>query len=362
MNESWKDFLKYCIHEDVAQPASASDIDWKVLAEFMRKQALIGVMMRGMNKLKGVKIPREVIMHTFALSEQVKKNNQILNKRSVEVAEQYREAGYKCCILKGQGNAVMYPDVYMRQPGDVDVWVCGAREEIISYVKKHHPEAEIRFFHAEYHENGVPVEAHYMPAIMNNPKFNRRLQQFFSEAQEKQCDHWVELPDGVGKIPAPTVEFNIVFQLCHMMHHFFDEGIGLRQMMDYFFLLKSEGLRNKRKDLCERLDAFGLLDFAGAVMYVMKEVFGLTSEYMLTTPNEKIGRMLLEEMMMTGNFGHQDSRYGNLKDASRAKRLMTLLKKNLRFAWCFPDEVVCAFLFRLGQPVWRWWTMLKLSR
>ena len=303
MNESWKDFLKYCIHEDVAQPASASDIDWKVLAEFMRKQALIGVMMRGMNKLKGVKIPREVIMHTFALSEQVKKNNQMLNKRSVEVAEQYRKAGYKCCILKGQGNAVMYPDVYMRQPGDVDVWVCGAREEIISYVKKHHPEAEIRFFHAEYHENGVPVEAHYMPAIMNNPKFNRRLQQFFSEAQEKQCDHWVELTDGVGKIPAPTVEFNIVFQLCHMMHHF----------------------------------------------YVLIDVFGLDKSSIVAPIDERRGRTLMYEIMRGGNFGQ----YSGLSEHGTVAKYLLKNWRSLQLIREYPAEALAEPLFRTYHFFWR---------
>lgn len=350
MNESWKDFLKYCIHENVAQPASASDIDWKVLAEFMRKQALIGVMMRGMNKLKGVKIPREVIMHTFALSEKVKKNNQILNKRSVEVAEQYSQAGYKCCILKGQGNAVMYPDVYMRQPGDVDVWVCGAREEIISYVKKHHPEVEIRFFHAEYHENGVPVEAHYMPAIMNNPKFNRRLQQFFSEAQEKQCDHWVELPDGVGKIPAPTVEFNIVFQLCHMMHHFFDEGIGLRQMMDYYYLLRSSAKLEMRNEKLEMtLKYLGLWKFAGAVMYVMREVFGLEEKYMIAPVDEKRGRTLMYEIMRGGNFGQ----YSGLSEHGTVAKYLLKNWRSLQLIREYPAEALAEPLFRTYHFFWR---------
>ena len=350
MNESWKDFLKYCIHEDMVQPASASDIDWKVLAEFMRKQALIGVMMRGMNKLKGVKIPREVIMRTFALSEKVKRINQVLNKRSVEVAEQYREAGFKCCILKGQGNAVMYPDLYMRQPGDVDVWVCGAREEIIRYVKEHHPEAEIRFFHAEYHENGAAVEAHYMPAIMNNPKFNRRLQQFFSEAQEKQCDHWVELPDGVGKIPAPTVEFNIVFQLCHMMHHFFDEGIGLRQMMDYYFLLREAKEKGVDKEaLAVELKHLGLYKFAGAVMYVLIDVYGLDENSIVAPVDERRGRTLMYEIMRGGNFGQ----YSGLSGHRTVAKYLLKNWRSLQLIREYPAEALAEPLFRTYHFFWR---------
>ena len=94
-------------------------------------------------------------------------------------------------------------------------------------------------------------------------------------------------------------------------------------------------------------------------MYVLKLVFGLDERYLLTDPDPKIGQMLIDEIMMTGNFGHQDSRFGDLKKSSRIIRLFTLLKKNLRFWRYSPGEVIFAFLFRVGQPFWRLWANLS---
>ena len=349
MNESWIDFLKYSIHEDMEQPISVNDIDWQSLLAFMRKQALIGVMMHGMNKLKGVKIPREIIKKTFVYSEQVRQKNKMLYKKSVEVVEQYKIAGFECCILKGQGNAVMYPDSYMRMPGDIDVWVKGSREQIIQYVKQHYPKADFRYYHAEYHDDGVSVEAHFMPGIMNNPIYNNRLQRYYAEMRDLQCSHWVELPDGMGKIPVPTLDFNVIFQLSHMMHHYFDEGIGLRQMLDYYYVLKDLKAGNRSIEMAAKLDDLGLRKFAGAVMYVLRNIFGLEDDYLIVSVDEKRGKKLLSEIMRGGNFGQ----YSGLTNHRTATKYMLKNWRNIQLVRDYPAEAFAEPLFRTYHFFWR---------
>lgn len=349
MNESWIDFLKYSIHEDMEQPISVNDIDWQSLLAFMRKQALIGVMMHGMNKLKGVKIPREIIKKTFVYSEQVRQKNKMLYKKSVEVVEQYRIAGFECCILKGQGNAVMYPDSYMRMPGDIDVWVKGSREQIIQYVKQHYPKADFRYYHAEYHDDGVSVEAHFMPGIMNNPIYNNRLQRYYAEMQDLQCSHWVELPDGMGKIPVPTLDFNVIFQLSHMMHHYFDEGIGLRQMLDYYYVLKDLKAGNRSIEMAAKLDDLGLRKFAGAVMYVLRNIFGLEDDYLIVSVDEKRGKKLMSEIMRGGNFGQ----YSGLTNHRTATKYMLKNCRSIQLIRDYPAEAFAEPWFRTYHFFWR---------
>ena len=149
-----------------------------------------------------------------------------------------REDGLRCCILKGQGNALMYPNPYSRTPGDIDVWVNASRERIMEYAqKKFELGDDIRLQHLETSLDGVPVELHFFPCSMNNPIYHARLQKWFKRNADLQCSHIVGLPDGAGDIAIPTMAFNVVYQLTHLYHHFFDEGIGMRQIIDYYYVV-----------------------------------------------------------------------------------------------------------------------------
>ena len=149
-----------------------------------------------------------------------------------------REDGLRCCILKGQGNALMYPNPYSRTPGDIDVWIDVSMERIMEYAqKKFELEDDIRLQHLETSLDGVPVELHFFPCSMNNPIYHARLQKWFRRNADLQCSHIVSLPDGAGDIAVPTTAFNMIYQLTHLYHHFFDEGIGMRQIIDYYYVV-----------------------------------------------------------------------------------------------------------------------------
>jgi hypothetical protein len=361
--ETIYEFIRFSIDDRVQNFESAEDLDWEALFDFAKRQTIVGVLFAGVEKMpEGKRPPKNILMQWFVLVERIKAKNKELNEAVIEVTSRFRKDGFPNCVLKGQGNALMYPHPELRMPGDIDLWPLAEREQIYKYVRKDFPQTEMLYHHLEYPiMKGIVTEVHFSPMFLNNPLYNSRFQKWLKSVGEQQCENWVKLPQ--GSFSRPTDEFNMVYQLAHIRHHLFDEGIGLRQLMDYYFLLRQvENGKVNVESVKETLRSVGLFQFAGAVMYVMQEVFGLDSQCLLAQPNEKIGKILEEEILMTGNFGHHDLRFGDLKNASRPKRLLMLLKKNLRFGWYFPDEVVCAFFFRLGQPIWRWWAMCKYSR
>ena len=171
-------------------------------------------------------------------AQQIRRQNMKVNAVAGKLFAMLREDGLRCCILKGQGNALMYPNPYSRTPGDIDVWINASRERIMEYAqKKFELEDDIRLQHLETSLDGVPVELHFFPCSMNNPIYHARLQKWFRRNADLQCSHIVGLPDGAGDIAIPTTAFNVVYQLCHLYHHFFDEGIGMRQIIDYFLVV-----------------------------------------------------------------------------------------------------------------------------
>ena len=183
-------------------------------------------------------IGRELLVTWMGKAQQIRRQNMKVNVVASKLYSMLREDGLRCCILKGQGNALMYSNAYSRNPGDIDVWVNASREQITEYAKTHFEIGnDIRFQHLETSLNGVPVELHFFPCSMNNPLYHARLQKWFKRNADLQCSNVVSLPDGIGEIAIPTTAFNVIYQLTHLYHHFFDEGIGMRQIIDYFLVV-----------------------------------------------------------------------------------------------------------------------------
>ena len=221
-------------------------IDWRQLYNFASRQALLGFCFDGIERLtkeffeelKQNPMGRDLLMTWMGAAQQIRRQNMKVNAVARKLYLKFREDGLRCCILKGQGNALMYPNPYSRTPGDIDVWVNASREDITDYAKTHFEIGDdIRFHHLETSFDGVPVELHFFPCIMNNSIYNARLQKWFKRNADLQCSNVVSLPDGIGEIAIPTTAFNVVYQLTHLYHHFFDEGIGMRQIIDYFLVV-----------------------------------------------------------------------------------------------------------------------------
>ena len=221
-------------------------MDWLELYSFASKQALLGLCFDGIERL-GKEYPeelrlnpigRELLMTWMGKAQQIRRQNMKVNAVAGKLFAMLREDGMRCCILKGQGNALMYPNPYSRTPGDIDVWIDASRERILEYAqKKFELGDDIRLQHLETSLDGVPVELHFFPCSMNNPIYHARLQKWFRRNADLQCSHIVGLPDGAGDIAIPTTAFNVIYQLTHLYHHFFDEGIGMRQIIDYFLVV-----------------------------------------------------------------------------------------------------------------------------
>ena len=367
--DQYLQFIRYCIDEKAAQPEGIEEMDWAGLFCFCQEQAIAGVAFEWV-KVHGerLKVPKQVLLQWFALSEQIKQRNMLLNKRCVELTEMLQKDGLRCCILKGQGNAVLYEGrsfALARTPGDIDIFVLPEgnlsikerRRVVAEYVRKKFPKTRIRYQHIDYPVfPDVEVEVHFIPTAKNNPIYNKRIQQWAEEEWLKGQGERLraELPDGVGSIPVPSVEFNVIYQLSHLMHHFFDEGIGLRQMIDYYYVMKriEDPLRlplYKGRNLEETLKYLGLWKFAGAVMYVMREVFALEEQYMIAPVDEKRGKTLLNEILKGGNFGH----CSNLAQNNTAKKYFQKIWRNLHFVREYPSEALCEPIFRTWHFFWR---------
>ena len=355
-------FLKYCLGNMRNMNRVIAGMDWQELYSFASKQAILGLCFDGIERLgkeypeelKQNPIGRELLMTWMGKAQQIRRQNMKVNAVAGKLFLMLWEDGLRCCILKGQGNALMYPNPYSRNPGDIDVWIDASRERIMEYTQKRFELGDdIRLQHLETSLDGVPVELHFFPCSMNNPIYHARLQKWFRRNADLQWSHIVGLPDGTGDIAIPTTAFNVVYQLTHLYHHFFDEGIGMRQIIDYYYVVNNDELLAIKDTLQKELKHLGLWKFAGAVMYVLHEALGLSGEKMIAPMDEKRGKLLLTEILNGGNFGKHFTKYGHFTQQGMAKKYFLKIWRNMHFVRFYPAEALSEPIFRTWHFFWR---------
>ena len=398
--------------------------DWDACYQFAKRQTLVGVLFDGIQRLPKELAPaRPLLLRWLSDSESIRRRNMRMDRASAYIYNMVCAAGFRCCILKGQGNALLYPHPSSRIPGDVDVWVMANREELrhiaLSLTEGDGSSLQESLNHIGLTVHGVSVELHSTPALLNSPLHNSRLQKWLKRNADLQCSNRIALPNNAGEVAVPTVSFNIIYQLCHLFHHCFYEGVGLRQIVDYYFVLmntdfsgntdeasgNTDGVSGNTDEdgvllntnctdltdefsgntdrgcfllntdctdfldsssgglgevdsggalvaLQEVLKWLGLWEFAGAVMYVLREVMGLDEKRMICAPDERRGRLLLEEIMAGGNFGHYDTR--NHFGQGALWHNIQRFRRDWRMLRFYPSEALSEPLFRACHFLWRW--------
>lgn len=329
--------------------------EWDRIFTIAKQQTLVGVLFTGIEQLPvEQRPPRKLLLKWIAATERIKQNNKLLNRRAVETGKYFHNNGFESCIIKGQGIATYYPNPLLRTSGDIDIWLKGSRKDIYELARKDVGLQGLTYQHIHYPiYKDAEIEVHTTPACLSNPFLNYKLQKYFKETfSDKHVCH-LGLPDNAGYINVPTVEFNLFYLLLHMYKHLLGQGIGMRQMMDYYYALQQPITDDVRKSVVNRLKDFKMLRFASATMYVMQNVFGLDETLLLVTPNEKAGRFLLDEIIQAGNFGKYDKRLKRKHNETPYYRLVRSLKRNVRFLKDYPNEVLWDPIFRTWQYFWR---------
>lgn len=358
-------FIRYAINPTAYEPPVMSEEDWLYLLHFSVRQAIVGIVFEGVNRydVPGSKPSEEMVDKWVCRMASIERKNQYTNKVAAQLFGLVEKDGFRCCILKGQGNNLLYPNPYSRTSGDIDLWMAQTGDpatdtrRILKYVRSHNPKGRTIYHHIDYgYFNKVDVEVHYRPSFLNNPVYNHRLQKWFTEQADTQFSNRVELPDKAGIIAIPTPEFNAVYQLVHIYQHLINRGMGLRHIIDYYYVLMA---LKDRENLNSTLRHLGLEKIAGAVMWALNKMLGMEEKYMIATPNGSLGYVLAKEILNSGDFGKQSK--GNSPANGKQKAAWRFaLKKNIqrlnfdvRMMRHLPSECLCEPLFRIYHFFWR---------
>lgn len=286
--------------------------DWERLYSMAGEQSVLGIAYAGIERLpKDAQPPMELAFQWASEAETVRGHNRLVNAEASRLTQLFAAEGHRSAILKGAANARLYPDAFIRQCGDVDIWVEGGRDSVIEMLARLNllggPDLVLpSYHHVHLREpmDGVDVEVHFRPSSGNRSPFtNARLQKFLAA----ELGNAELAPEGFY---VPSMKFALAMQLSHIQRHFLDGGVGLRQVVDYGVLLRRAS-GAERAELAANLRRLGLYRTCAALMWVLGRVLGLERELMPCKPDAWRGRWMLREVLNAGNFGIYAKKFRN---------------------------------------------------
>lgn len=331
--------------------------EWYELYVEAERQAITGILLHGIEKLPTEQRPsRAFLLQWIGVGQMIEQRNQLLDARCVQLLKKLDDCGLHGSILKGQGVALLYEKELrpLRQSGDIDVYVdCGLKRafEVAKTFGQKTIEWDYKHLHLKIWDD-TEVELHYRVEVLQNPWKNARLQRWFNENDAL-------LYDKRNGLTTPTTLFNVFYILLHIYRHFFFSGIGFRQIVDYYYVLRT--VHNEKLSADYPLDAvsqFGLKRFAQGLMWVMHEAMGMPEEWMLWEPNQNEGKYILEQVMRGGNFGHYDKRLHRTK--SKLGSVRNVISHNLYMLSHYPFDTIWAPVWFVYHKLWKIKTKMTL--
>ncbi len=346
---------------------------WAEAFAMANKQAVVGICFKGVQEAgesdaaSVVNLPKALKMQWLALTANIQQRNEVMNQHCAELHRRIKADGYESCVLKGQAAARLYARkgeslAGLRQSGDIDMWLLADANTAIQWARDTGAMYYYDYHHADLHLfSDAEIELHYRPSISRNLWRNHRLQRWFNTEGKKHIVY-----DPTLGFNVPDSVFALVLTLNHNLWHLLYEGVGLRQMMDLYFVAKA---MHSTHETTRLIRYFGLHRFAAASAWVLWHLFDNNSpqsflvspESPLPTPNERTGRFLLAEIMQAGNFGHGDDRLAGFVKGNRIVLMCSWMRHTLRLVRYYPVDVLWTPIGIVRISLWRRWKTLIFS-
>lgn len=294
------------------------DVDWAEVYRLAEEQSVVGLIAAGLENLNdnpNVNIPLELKLQIIGEALQIEQQNKEMNEFVARLIDKLRKEDVYAVLVKGQGIAQCYEKPLWRCSGDVDLLLSDTNyEKAKKVLLPLATDVETEYSHFKHQGmtiNGFVVELHGT----QHSRLSGRVDMMIDAVQKDvfysgNVRSW---QNGGTQVFLPAPNEDVIFVFTHILHHFFFEGIGLRQICDWCRLLWTYRESLNHRLLESRIREAGLMtewrSFATlAVQYLgMPEtampMFG-SSVQVFKGKAERIMKFVME----VGNFGHNQMR------------------------------------------------------
>ncbi|MBO5649916.1 MAG: nucleotidyltransferase family protein [Selenomonas sp.] len=309
-----------------------SNVDWGEVYRLAEEQSVVGLVAAGIDAVQGEwfkvngspLVPQEWALQFIGATLQIEQRNKAMNEIVAKLISLLRKNDIYAILVKGQGIAQCYEKPLWRASGDVDLLLSDTNyEKAKKLLTPLATEVETEFTHFKHLGmtiDGWEVELH---GTLHS-RLSRRVDNMIDSVQGNvfyggEVRSW---QNGKTQVFLPSPDNDVIFVFTHILHHFFFEGIGLRQICDWCRLLFCYYEKLDIRLLETRIRKAGLMTEWKVFASFAMAYLGMPVEAMpLYDADERWKRKadgICKFVMEVGNFGHNKQVLGRAKRQSRA--------------------------------------------
>lgn len=335
--------MKAGLWEKEALLSEFKSVDYSKVLQLADEQSVPGIVSAGIEHITDVKLPQNIALQFAGESLQLEKRNKEINVFIPWLTSMLHNAGIKALLVKGQGVARCYERPLWRAPGDVDLLLSEKGYEkaksILCPIAEKIEKENIANQHLGVNIKGFEVELHGKMPFMLSKRIDKEIESVIVQSLYSDEEIW-RLDD--ADVLLPNVDNHVILVFTHFLHHFFIEGVGLRQVCDWCRLLwKYKDLldlellssRLKKMKLMTEWKAFAAL----AVLYLGMPVDAMP--FYKKEKYEKKALLVLNRIMKCGNMGHNNDLSYRVRYKGVTYNIVSLwrrLKEFVSFVPIFP--------------------------
>lgn len=231
--------LRAALFGEKINASAFAEADWKEIFHLADVQTVFALALDGTAALPqdAVEELKDVALELCAKVARMERANILHHSVIVKIDKALKAEGIQAVFMKGQTVALRYPNSLHRSAGDIDFVVSPKDFERTMVVMEKIGKVDHGLVH-EHHGmawvDGVTVEPHYKVHNYQCPSTDRAMQELFTSVFPAKLA-FAEV-DGYS-VPVFPPTFESVFLISHMVNHVYEEGLGVRQVIDYAMFL-----------------------------------------------------------------------------------------------------------------------------
>lgn len=350
--KAFLELVRAGLWETEARLSQFSVVDYNEVMRLAEEQSVVGLVTAGLEQVMDVKVPKEDLLQFIGQSLQIEQQNKDMNEFVAKLIGRLRKEDVYAILVKGQGIAQCYEKPLWRSSGDVDLLLSEdnykAAKDILTPIADEVAGENEATKHKAFVINGFDVELHgRMPFGMS-----KRVDKVIDEAQRDVfyggcVRSWM---NGNTPVFLPSPDNDVIFVFTHFLHHFFIEGVGLRQICDWCRLLWTYRETINYGLLEKRIKKAGLMSEWRTFAALAVDTLGMPEDAMpfydarFLSKSEKV----LQRVLKSGNMGHNNDLSYRSKYSGLTYKLVAFwrrIKDFAGFTMIFPIDAPKFFVY-----------------